>query len=92
MGHLTVCPHNPSCRIHSKVGQLVLLCLWPEIRLWFQSNPGINVQLHTAMKLSTGLWNVNRIDVFLFRLKYLHYKSTPSFYNLFLNREVSEKL
>lgn len=64
------------------MGQLVLLCLWTEIRLWLQGNLGINVQLDVAMKPSTGLWNVSRIDVYLLPHWPLNISIMKSFYTI----------
>lgn len=79
---LRVCAHNPCCRIHSHMRQLVLLCLYTEIRLWLQGNPGINVQLDVAMKPSSGLWNLNSIDVYLLPAWRLSISTIKSFYTI----------
>ena len=91
-GFFRVCAHNPCCRIHLPMGHLVLLCLWTEIRLWFWGNPGINVQLYVAMKPSSGLWNVSRIDVYLLPAWPLNIGIIKSSYILFLNKEDCKKL
>lgn len=74
--------HNLYCRIHLHMGQLVLLCLWTEIRLSFQGNPGINVQLDVAMKPRSDLWNVSRIDVYLLDAWPLNISFIKSFYTI----------